>query len=208
MTQEFHEVHAAWLQREEKEEQEDPTTTEVATGEVNTPVAFVPQDLPTDQTSTPNPSAPRPESLSTLRGMDFASDMLTDFRVPTVSSPTLSVSTISDLTPTELGEDIEESNGEQAPTRHEDFYFEDGNVEIMCGHTIFRIHSSIVSFSSPKLRDLLSKPILLNAQKSEGCPRVVFQDSAGDFAVLLRMIYTPGQVSFPLKAVRCELIVW
>ena len=195
------------MQRGEEEEQEDPTTVEVTAGEVNTPVAFVPQDLPTDQISTVNPSTLWPESLSMLRGMDFASEVLADVRVSTVSSPTMSVSTVSDLTPTELGEDIEESNGEWTPTRHEDFYFEDGNVEIMCGYTIFRIHSSIVSFSSPKLRGLLSKPILLYAPKSEGCPRIVFQDSAEDFAVLLKMIYTPGQVSLLLNGAACKLMV-
>jgi hypothetical protein len=31
----------------------------------------------------------------------------------------------------------------------------------------------------------------------EGCPRVVFKDSAEDFAVLLKMIYTPGYVPPP-----------
>ena len=78
------------------------------------------------------------------------------------------------------------------PTRHETFYLEDGNVEIMCGQTIFKVHSPILSFSSRNLRDMLSSPTLLNAPIPEGCPRIAFKDSAEDFAVLLKMIYTPG----------------
>jgi hypothetical protein len=109
-----------------------------------------------------------------------------------VSSPTLSISTISDFTPTELGEDVLEGSSELIPTPHETFYLEDGNVEIICGHTIFRIHSPIVSFSSPKLRDMLSQSAILNAPTPDECPRIVFNDSAEDFAVLLKMIYTPG----------------
>ena len=80
------------------------------------------------------------------------------------------------------------------------FYLENGDVEIVCGHTIFRIHSPIVSFSSANLRDMLSSPTLLNAPMPEGCPRVIFKDSAEDFAVLLKMIYTPGCVSPPFDA--------
>ena len=73
---------------------------------------------------------------------------------------------------------------------HETFYFEDGNVEIVCGDTVFRVHSTIISFSSSKLRDMLSPSTLLNAPMPEGCPRTVFEDSADDFEVLLETIYT------------------
>jgi len=105
-----------------------------------------------------------------------------------------SISTISDLTLTEFDEDIEEGSGKRIPARHETFYLEDGNVEIVCGQTAFRVHSPIVSFSSPILRDMLSPSTLLSAPMPGGCPRVVFRDSAEDFAVLLEMIYTPGWV--------------
>jgi hypothetical protein len=113
----------------------------------------------------------------------------------TSSSPTLSVSTISDMTPTELGEDIGERNNERMTTRHETFYFEDGNVEILSGSTVFRVHSTIVSFSSPKLREILSQSALLHAPAPEGPPCITVTDSAVDFAALLKMIYTPGWVS-------------
>ena len=131
--------------------------------------------------------------------MEPPSDTSTNDRITTTSSsPTLSISTISDLTPTELDDDIGEGSGEGVVTQHETFYLGDGNVEVVCGHTIFRIHSPIVSFSSSKLRDMLSPSALLNAPIPEGCPRIFFQDSAKDFAVQLRMIYTPGCVLPPL----------
>ena len=108
-----------------------------------------------------------------------------------LSSPTLSISTISDLAPTELGEETDPSE-EQTTTRHDTFYFEDGNVEIVCEYTVFRVHSTIISFASPKLRGVLSPTALLGALLPEGCPRIALADRASDFAVLLRVIYTPG----------------
>jgi len=77
----------------------------------------------------------------------FPPDKFTDDRTATTPSPTLSISSLSDLTSTEFGEDTGEGGEERIPTRHETFYLEDGNVEIVCGHTIFRVHSPIVSFS-------------------------------------------------------------
>jgi len=127
--------------------------------------------------------------------MEPPSEATFNDRITAASSPTLSISTISDLTPTEFDDDTGEGDGEGRPARHQTFYLEDGNVEVVCEHTIFRIHSSIISFSSSKLRDMLSPSTLLDAPMPEGCPRIVFQDNPKDFAVLLRMIYTPGYVS-------------
>ena len=146
----------------------------------------------------PHPGLQVVDFLPVLHDTEFPLNTFTDYRIPTDSSPTLSISTVSDLTPTELGDDIEEGDGERIPTHHETFYLEDGNVEVMCEYTVFRIHSSVVSFSSLNLRDMLSPPTLLNAPMPEGCPRIVFKDSAEDFAVLLKMIYTPGSVPPPL----------
>ena len=180
--QELREFLSTWLKREEEEQsrsEEKGTMAANVPGEVNIGVHssilrgieshFVLHDV---ESSSPGTS--------------------TDDRITTASSPTLSISTISDLTPTESGEDIGEVSDKRIRTRHETFYLEDGNVEIVCGYTIFRIHSPIVSFSSSKLRDILSPSTLLNAPMPEGCPRVVFKDNAEDFAVLLKMIYTPG----------------
>jgi len=194
--QELREIHAAWLQRNEEEEQRNATTAEIPTGEVDTPVAFVPENLPAAATDTNVPSSilrsMAPPSI--LQDIEYPTETFFDIPATAVSSPTLSISTVSDLAPTEFGDDTGEGSDERIPTRHETFYLEDGNIEIACGHTIFRVHSPIVSFSSPSLRDMLSPSTLLNAPVPGGCPRIVFKDSAEDFAVLLKMIYTPGYI--------------
>ena len=193
MNQELREIHTTWLQREE-DEQSSVTVPEVPEGDVNTPVALVPQDLPTAQDgvdATP-PILRGITSPSIAEDLEYPPETFVDIQTAAVSSPTLSVSTLSDLTPTELGEDIEDGMSEQTLTRHDTFYFEDGNVEVVCGNTVFRVHSTTISFASPKLRDILSHSVLLHAPTPEGCPRVAVEDTAQDFAVLLKMIYTPG----------------
>ena len=194
MCQELRKVHAAWLQRREEErrdvaetEEEDGTAAEIP-AEVDTPVAFIPQDLPIATIDVDIPS-------SILHDVESSSDTFVEVPTGTPSSPTFSISTVSDLTPTELDEDIGEDNSERAYDHHETFYLEDGNVEIVCGHVLFRVHSPTISFSSPKLRDILSRSALLHAPMPEGCPRITVTDSAEDFTVLLKMIYTPGYVS-------------
>ncbi|KAF9647781.1 hypothetical protein BDM02DRAFT_3097588, partial [Thelephora ganbajun] len=163
--------------------------------EVETPVAFVPQDLPAVVIGIDIPSSILQDivSPSALHAVESPPEVFINFPAGTVSSPTLSISTVSDLAPTDLGEEIEHSEGLTA-TRHDIFYFEDGNVEIVCGDTIFRVHSTIVSFSSSKLQDILSQPALLHAPTPEGPPRIAISDNAEDFAILLKMIYTPGWV--------------
>ena len=173
-------------------ETEHPVAAE-ASAEIETPVAFAPQNLPTVAIGVEIPPSIS-QNIETSSAFDFhdLSEPFTSVTTDAASSPTLSISTISDLTPTELGEDIEDGSEKQVATRHNTFYFEDGNEEILCGDTIFRVHSTIISFSSPKLRDILSQSALLNAPTPGGCPRVTISNSAEDFAILLKMIYTPG----------------
>ena len=194
------------MQRKDEEQQRDAGETEEyqaetehpvaaeASAEVETPVAFAPQNLPTVaiEIEIPPSISQNIESSSVFNDLDALPEPFISVTTGAASSPTLSISTISDLTPTELGEEIEHDSEEQTTARHDLFYFEDGNVEIICGDAIFRVHSTIISFSSPKLRDILSQRALLNAPTPGGCPRVTISDSAEDFAILLKMIYTPG----------------
>jgi len=183
------------LQRKGEEGQGNAIGAEETPAEVETPIASAPKDLPTAvDIGVPCSLLQDIESLSSLHGPESSPNPFTDDRIPAVSSPTLSISTVSDLSPTEFDDYFGEGDGERIYTHHEAFYIEDGNVEIVCGHTIFRIHSSVVSFSSPNLRDTFSSSTLLKAPMPEGRPRIFFKDSAEDFTVLLKMIYTPGHV--------------
>ena len=187
--QELREFHTTWLKqrndagvRESKEVGNRTMAAEVP-AEVKTPATV---DVPSSTSRTIM-------SPSILQNAE--SFFETDVNIPATAiySPALSCSAVSDLTPTEFGE-IEHS--EEQTTAHDIFYFEDGNMEIVCGDTVFRVHSTIISFASTKLRDILS-PLTLNASTPEGRPRITLSDSAEDFAVLLKMIYTPGWASFP-----------
>jgi len=197
--QEFRDIHAKWLEQKEEEQgftmgtgegnvevTEKVTSVEVSPNEAGiaeTPAAFVPRDLPV----TPIDISP-----SVLQDVVSSSETFISIQAATASSPTSTIATISDLTPTDLLDEDTGVGNEWILTRHKTFYLEDGNVEIVCGQTLFRVHSPIVSFSSPKLRDLLSPATLLDASMPEGCPRVTFTDTAVDFVILLKMIYTPG----------------
>jgi hypothetical protein len=204
--QELREIHTAWLQQKAEEEErgtkktqgcevggDEETMAAEVSAEVATPVASIAKDLPAEIIDIRLPSSILQdiELPSVLLDSDSSSETFVSIPAGTVSSPTLSISTVSDLTSTEFGEEIEYSE-EYTVTCHDTFYFEDGNVEIVCGHTLFRVHSTIISFSSPKLRDILSPLALLHAPTPEGRPRITIPESADDFGILLKMIYTPG----------------
>ena len=197
------ELHHDWLQRKDEEEQRNDMNTEERQeeedamdagvhAEVETPIAFVPQDLPAAAINIQIPSSILQdiEPPSPLHVMESTFETFINVPAGTTSSPTLSVSTVSDLTPTEFGE--EEHSEEQGTTHHDPFYFEDGNVEIVCGSTLFRVHPTVMSLSSSKLRDILSPSALLHAPTPEGRPRITISETAEDFGFLLKMIYTPG----------------
>lgn len=182
------------MRQKEEEEERHAAAAEVSTAEVATPPAFVPQDLPAAHISIdiPPPALQDTGLVSVLRSVESSPDSFVDVHISATSSPTLSISTISDLTPTELDDDIGEGGGAQTNIHHDTFYFEDGNVEIVCGNTVFRVHSTIISFASPKLRDIFSRMPHAHTQMSGRYPRVIFDDSVEDFSVLLKLIYTPG----------------
>ena len=204
MDQVFREIHAAWLQDSGEKGQGDAAAAGIPTG-VETPIAFTPQDISTTiDIGIPTFTLQGIEIPPILRDVVTSPGPFVEDRTATVPSPTLSISSISDLTPTELGEDTEDSSGERMTTHHETFYFEDGNVEVVCGNTLFRVHSTTISFSSPKLREIFSQSALLRMPMPEGCPRVTLTDEAQDFAVLLKMICTPGYASLPLDIVSVD----
>ena len=77
-------------------------------------------------------------------------------------------------------------------TPHDMFYLDDGSVEVVCGMTLFRAHTSSLSFHSPILRQMFSSANLVTAESPSGCPRIVSSDTAAEFAILLKAIYLPG----------------
>ena len=113
-------------------------------------------------------------------------------------SPSISVSSLSDFT-------IADTSGDESPinpttiTLHDTFYFEDGDAEVLCGNTLFRVHIDTLSSHSPVLRRMFVQASLALADSSNGCPRILSSDAPKDFAMLLKVIYIPGYVTFLLR---------
>ena len=129
---------------------------------------------------------------------------------PITRSPSISVATLSDFTIADTPDDgspfdptITDAPDDELPidptavTQHSTFYIEDGNVEVLCGNTLFRVHTSILSFHSPALRRMFAQISLAAGESSNGCPRILSSDTAKDFTTLLKMIYLPGYVVPP-----------
>ena len=117
---------------------------------------------------------------------------------PGTQSPPISVATLSDFTIADASDD-ESPVDPTITTPHDTFYLEDGNVEILCGNTLFRVHTSILSFHSPALHRMFAQATLATAESPNGCPRISTTDTAVDFATLLKVIYLPGCVALPLR---------
>ena len=116
---------------------------------------------------------------------------------PITLSPSISTATLSDFTIADAS-DEEPLTDSTATTPDGTFNFKDGNVEVLCGNTLFRVHTSILSLHSPALRRMFSQTSLAEAESPNGCPRIQSPDTATDFATLLKTIYLPGYVKLPL----------
>ena len=159
--------------------QEDPAATPVIVSlglPTLDPEPQVPQSPPSEQ-------APAPET-----------DTVPEATV--VQSPSISISSLSDFTIADTSDD-ESPTDPTTVTPHDTFYLEDGNVEVLCGNTLFRVHTSILSFHSPALRRMFAQTNLATEDSPNGCPRILSSDTAYDFATLLKMIYLPGFAAPP-----------
>jgi len=176
--------------------QKDPAATPVATSLGLPNRDLEPQIL---QVSPPEPvTAPETDTIP-------ASPV-----TPATQSPSISISTLSDFTIADISDDESPTGHTLAGTSddeplvdptavvpHETFYLDDGNVEVLCGSTLFRVTASILSFHSPTLRRMFAQTNLTTAESPNGCPRILSSDTAKDFATLLKMIYLPGFVVLP-----------
>ena len=129
---------------------------------------------------------------------------------PVAQSPSISIATLSDFTGADASDDespadssIPDTSDDNLPidptsiVPHKTFYLEDDSVEVLCGNTLFRVHTTILSFHSPALRRMFDRASLATAESPNGCPRVTSSDTAADFTTLLKMIYFPGFVAPP-----------
>jgi len=157
----------------------DPATTPVDTS------LGLPSGGPEPQTTPPPPLEPvvAPEAATVPRS-------------PAPRSPSISISTLSEFTVADASDD-EPLLDPTVITPHDTFYLEDGNVEVLCGNTLFRVNTSVLSFNSPVLGRMLAKANLAAAESPNSCPRILFSDAAADFVTLLKVIYLPEYAASP-----------
>jgi len=81
---------------------------------------------------------------------------------------------------------------------HRTLYFDDGNVILSCGRTIFRVHRSLLSKHSLTFREMLRPPEEDTKPKIlQGCIHAVLDDSADDMEALLNVLYDGLRVDVP-----------
>ena len=174
--------------------QEDPSATPVVTS----------LGLPNRDLESQDPLPPPLEPVATLETGTIHEPPVTSV----IQSPSTSIATLSDFTVADASDDESPTSPTFADTsddeplvdpmaivQHETFYLDDGNVEVLCGNTLFRVHVSTLSFHSPTLRQVFAQTILATAESPNGCPRFPSSDAAKDFATLLKIIYLPGLVA-------------
>ena len=129
---------------------------------------------------------------------------------PVPQSPSISIATLSDFTTADASGDqppiyssIADTSDDDLPNDpmavvpHKIFYLKDDSVEVLCGNSLFRVHTTILSFHSPVLRRMFTPASLATAESPNGCPRIISSDTATDFTTLLKTIYLPGLVASP-----------
>ena len=151
--------------------------------------------IPNEDLEPQFPQSPLPEHI-----VNPETDVIPGSPVP--QSPSTSVSTLSDFTIADTSDD-EPPLDYTGITPHDTFYLDDGNVEVLCGNALFRVHASVLSFHSPVLGQMFAKANLATAESPNGCPRIRSSDAARDFATLLKIVYLPVYAILPI----CQRII-
>lgn len=76
-----------------------------------------------------------------------------------------------------------------APVDHPSLYFDDGNVILSCGNTLFCVHRSLLSKHSPVFKDLFEPQEDVKPEMLRGWPHYPLKDSNEDVQALLEVIY-------------------
>jgi hypothetical protein len=79
----------------------------------------------------------------------------------------------------------------QATNRSKAHWFDDGNIILQAGSTLFKVHRGLLSKNSVIFRDMLAFQQPLDHPTVEGCPLVVLPDSEQDIHHFLNVLYNP-----------------
>ena len=109
------------------------------------PMTVTPNELPVDPTTTPTSGKPPAGHTTVTPGEELSVDLTTI---------TLNELTIDRTTATPNGEP---PINPTTLTPDDTFNFPDGNMEVLCGDTVFCVHTSILSRLSPVLHQMLGQ---------------------------------------------------
>lgn len=73
--------------------------------------------------------------------------------------------------------------------RHDDLWFDDGNVVIASSDLSFRLHRGVLARHSSVFKDLFQVPQADQAQTVEGCPVAQLHDRGVDLVLLFTLLY-------------------
>ncbi|KAJ6588153.1 hypothetical protein B0H19DRAFT_978031 [Mycena capillaripes] len=77
------------------------------------------------------------------------------------------------------------------PRRVEELWFEDGNLVIQAGTSLFRVYRGVLRRASSVFDDMLSFPQPPDSELFEGCPVVRLTDSEAEVEVFLKALFDP-----------------
>ena len=80
------------------------------------------------------------------------------------------------------------SSSNNGLAHHEEFWFDDGNIVLLCRETAFRVYRGLLTRHSVIFRDLFSMAQPSTAETMESCPVVHISDPPDDLRYLLRAL--------------------
>ncbi|CCM04494.1 uncharacterized protein FIBRA_06674 [Fibroporia radiculosa] len=92
---------------------------------------------------------------------------------------------------------IDEEEKVLAFINHPTLYFDDGNIILSCGSTLFRVHRSILSKHSSVFRTMLDPEVDVKREYMRGFVHVALDDTKDDIEALLNVIYNGLRIDFP-----------
>ncbi len=107
---------------------------------------------------------------------------------PTLSPPAKR-KRLAEICDLESDESDTVSLSEDTVERSTEFWFDDGNVVLQAGDTLFRVHRSILARHSVIMQDCLECPQPADAPSIDGCPLIHLADLAKDIDNMCTLLY-------------------
>ncbi|KAL6304719.1 hypothetical protein BKA93DRAFT_749633 [Sparassis latifolia] len=92
---------------------------------------------------------------------------------------------------------VDEEDPEEALVNHPTLYFDDGNIIISSGSTLFCVHRSLLSKHSPVFKDLFEPKEDKKQAFLRGCLHIHVEDDREEMEALLSIIYDGFRIDFP-----------